>query len=76
MLLISLPYALKAADAETLGGLPAAAFMPANKNNGGVAANGGSPAFAHAGTLGARMLAPMRMKNKPEFVWDAERQKL
>ena len=74
VLLMSLPYALKAADAETLGGLPASAFMHAN--NGGVAANGGSPAFAHAGTLGARMLAPMRMKNKPDFVWDAERQKL
>jgi hypothetical protein len=74
VLLMSLPYALKAADAEKLGGLPASAFMHAN--NGGVAANGGSPASAHAGTLGARMLAPMRMKNKPDLVWDAERQKL
>jgi hypothetical protein len=74
VLLMSLPYALKAADAEKLGGLPASAFMHAN--NGGVAANGGSPASAHAGTLGARMSAPMRMKNKPDLVWDAERQKL
>src|SRR5580693_6310956 len=29
MLLLSVPYALKAADAETLGGLPASAFMHA-----------------------------------------------
>jgi hypothetical protein len=28
--LLSVPYALKAADAQTLGGLPASAFMPAN----------------------------------------------
>ena len=30
VLLLSVPYALKAADAETLGGLPASAFMHAN----------------------------------------------
>jgi len=30
VLLMSVPYALKAADAQTLGGLPASAFMPAN----------------------------------------------
>jgi hypothetical protein len=47
VLLTSLPHALKAADAETLGGLPASAFLHAN--NGGVAANGGAPASAHAG---------------------------
>ena len=29
VLLMSVPYALKAADAQTLGGLPASAFMPA-----------------------------------------------
>jgi hypothetical protein len=30
VLLVSVPYALKAADAETLGGLPASAFLRAN----------------------------------------------
>jgi hypothetical protein len=30
VLLVSAPYALKAGDAETLGGKPASAFMPAN----------------------------------------------
>jgi len=31
ILLLSVPYALKAADAETIGGLPASAFVLANK---------------------------------------------
>src|SRR5579863_3464386 len=49
VLLLSVPYALKAADAETLGGLPASAFMHANQS--GVAANSGSPASTSAGTV-------------------------
>jgi hypothetical protein len=32
VLLVSVPYALKAADAETLGGLPVSAFLRANAN--------------------------------------------
>jgi len=32
VLLLSVPYALKAADAETIGGLPPSAFALANKN--------------------------------------------
>jgi hypothetical protein len=48
VLLLSVPYALKAADAETLGGLPASAFMHANA--GGVAATAGSQTSA-PGTL-------------------------
>jgi trimeric autotransporter adhesin len=32
VLLLSVPYALKAADAETLGGLPASAFVQTNQN--------------------------------------------
>jgi hypothetical protein len=32
VLLLSVPYALKAADAETIGGLPPSAFMRANSN--------------------------------------------
>ena len=41
VLLLSVPYALKAADAETLGGLPASAFMHANA--GGLEAKAASP---------------------------------
>jgi hypothetical protein len=36
VLLASVPYALKAADAETIGGLPASAFLRAPTQNGGV----------------------------------------
>src|SRR5229473_2256211 len=36
-LLLSVPYALKAADAETLGGLPASAFVLASSQTGGTA---------------------------------------
>ena len=38
VLLLSVPYALKAADAETVGGLPASAFVLANKAPENVAA--------------------------------------
>lgn len=37
VLLLSVPYALKAADAQTLGGLPASAFLLAGAANAGVA---------------------------------------
>ena len=37
VLLVSVPYALKAADAETLGGLPASAFVLASSQTGGTA---------------------------------------
>jgi len=43
VLLLSVPYALKAADAETVGGLPASAFLLA------AAANGNAAAAASAG---------------------------
>ncbi|HEY6373643.1 MAG TPA: hypothetical protein VIX37_23920 [Candidatus Sulfotelmatobacter sp.] len=33
VLLVAVPYALKAGDAQTIGGLPASAFMLANGNN-------------------------------------------
>ena len=45
VLLASVPYALKAVDADTLGGLPASAFMPANGGNPGAAwVTAGTPA--------------------------------
>src|SRR5579863_1963413 len=52
VLLLSVPYALKAADAETLGGLPASAFIHANP--GGVAA----PAGSRVSSAAAGKLAP------------------
>ena len=45
VLLLSVPYALKAADAETVGGLPASAFL--------LAAAGNANATATAGSMGA-----------------------
>ena len=47
VLLLSVPYALKAADAETVGGLPASAFVLAAPPSGGPSPspeNGGTPA--------------------------------
>jgi hypothetical protein len=45
VLLVSVPYALKAADAETLGGLPASAFLQA--------ASGSSNAVTHTASAAA-----------------------
>lgn len=39
VLLVAVPYALKAGDAETIGGLPASAFVLANGTK-GAASNG------------------------------------
>ena len=53
VLLLSVPYALKAADAQTLGGLPASAFVLAAPPSGGSTPSGAaSPATAgSAGTI-------------------------
>jgi len=51
ILLASVPYALKAADAATLGGLPASAFALAGAN--GYAANAAAPAGASPNTATA-----------------------
>ena len=45
VLMVSVPYALKAADAETLGGLPASAFLRANANPRSVQASGATWLF-------------------------------
>jgi hypothetical protein len=50
VLLLSVPYALKAADAETLGGLPASAFMHANASTAPAGA-GSKAGTAAAGTV-------------------------
>jgi hypothetical protein len=57
VLLVSVPYALKAVDAQTIGGLPPAAFVlaaptnsnPTQESNGGTN-SGGQPSLAGSGT--------------------------
>jgi hypothetical protein len=49
VLLVSAPYALKAGDAETLGGLPPSAFMLANGSQGAASSAKGASAPAAAG---------------------------
>jgi hypothetical protein len=49
VLLLSVPYALKAADAETIGGLPASAFVLAGSSNKTANAAGNSAAATVAG---------------------------
>ena len=49
VLLVSAPYALKAGDAETLGGLPSSAFMLANGSQGAASSAKGASAPAAAG---------------------------
>lgn len=51
ILLLSVPYALKAADAETIGGLPPSAFVRANSTSGASVAGGQVP--ESAGSQGA-----------------------
>jgi Collagen triple helix repeat (20 copies) len=48
VLLVSVPYALKAADAQTLGGLPASAFLRADPASSTAAA---SPSFVNPATV-------------------------
>ena len=56
VLLLSVPYALKAGDAETVGGLPASAFM---------LANGGGTAAATASTKASAPASNAASKNSP-----------
>jgi trimeric autotransporter adhesin len=51
VLLLSVPYALKAADAETVGGLPASAFMLAPAAMAGSASSTGAVSEATSGTV-------------------------
>jgi hypothetical protein len=46
VLLLSVPYALKAADAETIGGLPASAFVLAGKGQGSAPTTKAAPGSA------------------------------
>ena len=53
VLLVSVPYALKAADAQTLGGLPPSAFVLAPESSSGAASSSSSskPSTGSAGTV-------------------------
>jgi hypothetical protein len=51
VLLVSVPYALKAADAQTIGGLPPSAFVLAAPQNGGNSGGGSGPATGQGGPL-------------------------
>jgi hypothetical protein len=64
VLLLSVPYALKAADAETVGGLPASAFLLAAAANGNAAA----PASAGASSNSASVPPPVSGTGATDFV--------
>jgi hypothetical protein len=54
--LVSVPYAIKASDADTLGGLPASAYLLAES---GVSASAGTPSVGVASALTAPIVAPL-----------------
>jgi hypothetical protein len=58
VLLLSVPYALKAVDAETIGGLPPSAFVRANGAQGTGTSAKTAPAVAPAGAKNAGPLNP------------------
>jgi hypothetical protein len=58
VLLVSAPYALKAGDAETVGGLPASAFVLANSAGAGVSKGGATAAASTATTKAASSAVP------------------
>jgi trimeric autotransporter adhesin len=63
VLLMSVPYALKAVDAQTLGGLPASAFMPAN-----LAATSGKAGASPTAPAGSLPPAGVTGKGTKDFV--------
>jgi hypothetical protein len=71
MLLMSVPYALKALDAETVGGLPPSAFVKAAAPGVASAANSNAPAAAITGTGTAnhitKWLSPTKLGNSNIF---------
>ncbi len=57
VLLASVPYALKAVDADTLGGMPASAYLRANTNSGGIATPP-APLVSSSPGVGSRLAIP------------------
>jgi hypothetical protein len=69
-LLMSVPYALKAADAETIGGLPASAFLKASDPAAAAAqASSSSAAITGSGTANhiTKWLSPTKLGNSNIF---------
>ncbi len=68
VLLVAVPYAMKAADAQTLGGMPASAFVLANKQ-----ATGGSAAPASANNTAPPANPAVTGKGGVDFIpmWDS-----
>jgi len=68
VLLVAVPYAMKAADAQTLGGLPASAFVLANKQ-----ATGGSAAPVSANNTAPPANPAVTGKGVVDFIpmWDS-----
>jgi hypothetical protein len=64
--LISVPYALKARDADTLGGLPAAAFL-LNTNRSGIASDNNSRTTT-TGTTTYQYITPGALNLVPKFI--------
>jgi hypothetical protein len=58
VLLVSVPYALKAADAETLGGMPASAFVLASPQTAATATGGSTSGASQSGTGVATATGP------------------
>ncbi|HXX13934.1 MAG TPA: hypothetical protein VEJ47_03435, partial [Candidatus Eremiobacteraceae bacterium] len=66
ILLLAVPYALKAADAETIGGLPPSAFVRAEGANDGGQATGARPGDAQpAGAQPAKSASETVKTNSP-----------
>jgi Chaperone of endosialidase len=63
VLLVSVPYAMKAGDAETLGGKPASAFMPATSGSG--ADTSATTAATLSGLVQANALTSNRASTAP-----------
>jgi len=73
VLLLSVPYALKAADAETIGGLPASAFVLAGKGQGSSPSTKAAPASTSAAKNAAPPANPaVTGKGVVDFIpmWD------
>jgi hypothetical protein len=63
VLLLSVPYALKAADAETLGGLPLSAFVLAQPGSATVSSDSAAPAAANTSSPGSAVAPPPASSN-------------
>jgi hypothetical protein len=80
VLLAAVPYSLKAADAETIGGLPASAFVLANGSNGSAISTGtgsspgttpGNAPPAHAAVTGKGVVNFVPMWDKATDIVDS-----